>query len=208
MVGNDANLDNLQLVSRLSVTTEVANILAKYPQWDHSPRRLKKLPAMSRESKEIPDSADHIKPGSWWENVKLKDVSLQTSWNRSQHIIEQELEGLKYVLHELDNTDHADILSPLGTLLFDVPLADDDVDESLEAPSPAGNSADEVTESRAHKIDMRIDVEDEIEAELTSTAETTVNQRIFNPKVLVKGVEKSKARALKDFNNMPARQIV
>ena len=34
MVGNDANLDILQLVSRLSGTTEVANILAKYPQWD------------------------------------------------------------------------------------------------------------------------------------------------------------------------------
>jgi hypothetical protein len=87
MVGNDANLDNLQLVSHLSGTTEVANILAKYPQWDHSPRRLK-LPVMLRESKEIPDSADHIKPGSWWGNVKLKDVSLQTSWNRSWHIIE------------------------------------------------------------------------------------------------------------------------
>ena len=133
MVGNDTNLDNLQLVSRLSGTTEVANILAKYPQWDHSPRRLK-LPAMSRESKEIPDSADHIKPGSWRGNVKLKDVSLQTSWNRGRRIIEQEFEGLKYVLHELDNTDRADILSPFGTLLFDVPLADDDVYESLEAP--------------------------------------------------------------------------
>ena len=47
---------------------------------------------------------------------------------------------------------------------------------------------------------MRIDIEDEIEAELTSTAETTVNQRIFNPKVLVKGVEKSKACALKYFS--------
>jgi hypothetical protein len=205
MVGNDTNLDNLQLVSRLSGTTEVANILAKYPQWDRSPRRLK-LPAMSRESNEIPDSADHIKPGSWRGNVqvKLKDVSLQTSWNRGRRIIEQELEGLKYVLHELDNTDGTDILSPFGTLLFNVPLADDDVDESLEA-SPAGNSAEEVrvtaSESRAHEIDMRINVEDEIGHELTSSnTETTANQRIFSPKVLVKGVEKSKARALKEFS--------
>jgi hypothetical protein len=46
MVGNDANLDILQLVSRLAGTTEVSNILAKYPQWDRSPCRLK-LPAMS-----------------------------------------------------------------------------------------------------------------------------------------------------------------
>jgi hypothetical protein len=75
MVGNDANLDILQLVSSLSGTTEVANILAKYPQWDRSPRRLK-LPAMSRESKEILDSADHIKPGFWQGNVKLKNVPL------------------------------------------------------------------------------------------------------------------------------------
>jgi hypothetical protein len=37
IVGNDANLDILQLVSHLSGTTEVTNILAKYPQWDCSP---------------------------------------------------------------------------------------------------------------------------------------------------------------------------
>ena len=176
MVGNDANLDILQLVSRLSGTTEVANILAKYPQWDCSPRRLK-LPAMSRESKEIPDSADHIKPGSWRGKIKLKDVSLQTSWNRGQRIIEQEFKGLKHVLHELDNSEGIDILSPFGTLLFNIPLADDDVDESLqvEAPSSAGNSPDEGTDARTHEIDMRIDVEGEIGAELASTTETTVN---------------------------------
>jgi hypothetical protein len=102
MVGNDANLDILQLVSCLSGTTEVANILAKYPQWDRCPRQLR-LPAMSRESKEIPDSADHIKPASWKGNVKVKEVSLQTSWNRGQRIIEEDWPGLKYVLDELAN---------------------------------------------------------------------------------------------------------
>src|SRR5260221_6788918 len=57
MVRNDANLDILQLVSRLSGTTEVANILAKYPQWDRCPHQLR-LPGMSHESKEIPDKMD------------------------------------------------------------------------------------------------------------------------------------------------------
>jgi hypothetical protein len=204
MVGNDANLDILQLVSRLSGTTEVANILAKYPQWDRSPRRLK-LPAMSRESKDIPDSADHIKPGSWRGNVRVKDVSLQTSWNRGRRIIEAEFEGLKHLLHELDNSEGIDILSPFGTLLFDVPLTDNDIDESLEAPSSTGTSTEEIPGSKAHEIDMRINVEDEIGAELASLSEslnteTPTNRRIFNPKVLVKGVEKSKARALKDFS--------
>jgi hypothetical protein len=204
MVGNDANLDILQLVSRLSGTTEVANILAKYPQWDRSPRRLK-LPAMSRESKDIPDSADHIKPGSWRGNVRVKDVSLQTSWNRGRRIIEAEFEGLKHLLHELDNLEGIDILSPFSTLLFNVPLADNDIDESLEAPSSTGTSTEEIPGSKAHEIDMRINVEDEIGAELASLSEslnteTPTNRRIFNPKVLVKGVEKSKARALKDFS--------
>jgi hypothetical protein len=151
MVGNDANLDILQLISRLSGTTEVANILAKYPQWDQSPRRLK-LPAISRESKEIPNSADHIKPASWRGNVKLEDVSLQTSWNRGRRIIEQDCEGLKHVLYELDNSEGIDILSPFGTLLFKVPLADDDIDESLEGPTGTGmtsESLDETTESGA-----------------------------------------------------------
>ncbi|KAF8162670.1 hypothetical protein B0H34DRAFT_631332, partial [Crassisporium funariophilum] len=80
MVGNNTNLDILQLVCCLAGTMEVSNILAKYPHWDQAPRRLK-LPALFWELKEIPDSADHIKPSLWRGNVKVKDVSLQTSWN-------------------------------------------------------------------------------------------------------------------------------
>ncbi|KAF8220310.1 hypothetical protein L208DRAFT_1334531, partial [Tricholoma matsutake] len=34
MVGNDTNLDILQLICHLAGTTEVSNILAKYPHWD------------------------------------------------------------------------------------------------------------------------------------------------------------------------------
>ena len=64
MVGNDTNLDILQLVSHLSGTTEVSNILAKYLQWDCAPQCLK-VPALSHDSIEIHKSADHIKPVSW-----------------------------------------------------------------------------------------------------------------------------------------------
>ena len=100
MVGNDTNLDILQLVCRLAGTTEVSNILAKYPHWDQAPRRLK-LPALTRESKEIPDSADHIKPSSWKGNVKVRDVSLQTSWNRGRRLIEDECAFSKSILSEI-----------------------------------------------------------------------------------------------------------
>ena len=101
MVGNDANLDILQLVCRLAGTTEVSNILAKYPHWDQSPQRLK-LPVLSRESKEIPDSTDHIKPASWKGNVKVKDVSLQTSWKRGRHLVEDECAFVQPILTELE----------------------------------------------------------------------------------------------------------
>ena len=63
----------------------------------------------------------------------------------------------------------------------------------------------ETTDSRAHETDMHIDIKDEIGAELaslleSSNAEPTTNQRIFNSKVLIKGVKKPKACALKDFS--------
>ena len=38
MVGNDANLDILQLALCVTATTEVSNILAKHPEWDNGPR--------------------------------------------------------------------------------------------------------------------------------------------------------------------------
>ena len=79
------------------------NTLAKYPHWDQSPRRLK-LPALSRESKEIPDSADHIKPSSWRGNVKVKEVSLQTSWNRGRRLVEDECTIIKPILTEMETT--------------------------------------------------------------------------------------------------------
>jgi hypothetical protein len=178
-------------------TTEVANILAKYPQWDRSPRRLQ-LPAMSRESKNIPDRADHIKPACWRGNVKLKEISLQTSWNRGRRMTEEECKDLKHVLQRLDDSNGITILSPFGTLLFDVPLADDDIDESLEAPTVTTEVDN--SDSRAHEKEIRVDVEDELSAELASNTENAIDKRVINSKVLIKGIEKSKARALKDFN--------
>jgi hypothetical protein len=63
MVGNNANLDLHQLGLRLTGTTEVSTILAKYPHWDRAPRRLK-LPALSRDGFTIHEHVDHINPAS------------------------------------------------------------------------------------------------------------------------------------------------
>lgn len=47
MIGNDANDNALQLGSRITGTTEIATILAKYPEWGRALRRLK-LPALNK----------------------------------------------------------------------------------------------------------------------------------------------------------------
>jgi hypothetical protein len=199
MVGNDVNLDVLQLISRLSGTTEVSNILAKYPQWDHAPRRLK-LPALTRESEAIPDRADHIKPASWRGNVKVKDVSLQTSWNHGRHLAEQDCDFLGVILSEFDKDENVNILAPSGTILFNVPLADDDIDESLEFPSPPPAISDHsATAIDADSAEIRVEVEDAL-GELALEAPAILPQKpIAESVVLINGKMKSKARALADF---------
>ena len=62
MVGNDANADILQLTTRLSHISEIQNILASNPSWDHSPRRLK-LPSWD-ELQTRSQHADHVAPGN------------------------------------------------------------------------------------------------------------------------------------------------
>jgi hypothetical protein len=203
MVGNDANLDILQLISRLAGTTEISNILARYPHWDRTPRRLK-LYAISRESKSIPDSADHIKPAAWRGNVEVKDVSLQTSWNRGRRIVKEECGSLEHVLQELDQLDNVDILSPFGTLLVKVPLAADDIDDSLEFPSfpegvptaVSGNGNADSDETR-----MRVEVEDAL-GELADVTQGGPKELAFEGKIRIQGVEVSKARALSRFNRL------
>ena len=85
--------------------------------------------------------------------------------------------------------------SPFGTLLFNVPLVDDDVDESLEAPTVSSEIAN--SDSRAHETDMRINIENGL---ASSNTETAPDKRLFNFKVIIKDIERSKAHALKDFH--------
>jgi hypothetical protein len=164
MVGNDTNVDILQLVSRLSGTTEVSNILAKYPEWDRTPRRLK-IPAITRDSKELPDRSDHLKPTSWRGDVRLKNVSLLTAWKRGRHLVEAECPWAAVVLQTLEQTPGVDILSPRGILLVNAPLDDDDVDLSWamyseSEPSLSAVSAVDDQPLNEDVIANRIEVED------------------------------------------------
>lgn len=130
MIGNDANLDIWQLASRVSATTQVSNILAKYPHWDRPPRRLK-LPAITRDSVELPNTSDHIKPASWKGDVRVQYVTLQTSWNRGQRLVEEECDSTREAFLSMEKNKQITILAPNGKLLVGVPLFEDE-DESQE----------------------------------------------------------------------------
>ncbi|KAF8156798.1 hypothetical protein B0H34DRAFT_710631 [Crassisporium funariophilum] len=80
MVGNNVNLDILQLGGRLGGTLDIAKILALYPEWDCSPRCLH-LPGLKLNGTEIPVALDHLSPLHWKGNTHVKLVLLITSWH-------------------------------------------------------------------------------------------------------------------------------
>jgi hypothetical protein len=139
MVGNDANLDLLQLSLRLTGTTEVSTILAKYPQWDRAPRRLN-LPVLSKDGLNIHSSVDHLKPSSWCGDVKVANVNLQLCWKLGRQMVENEVPQLAQVFTELDiayNADTSkdaplDIMSPLGKDLIHSQRDAGDYDDTAE----------------------------------------------------------------------------
>jgi hypothetical protein len=156
MVGNDANLDLLQLGLRLTGTTEVATILAKHPEWDRAPRRLK-LPPVSKDGSEVHAHVDHINPASWRGNVKVSRVVLQTCWKLGRLRIEEDSPSLVNILRSITESSF-DMLSPLGKDLVTAPRDADDYDDTLDNttdeptpnqdPPPAPDLEDAITEER------------------------------------------------------------
>ena len=65
-----------------------------------------------------------------------------------------------------------------------------------------GSANARATESDAHETELRIDIENELAASLTSfNTEITAGEKSFDSEVLVNGTSKNKTRALKDFSN-------
>lgn len=202
MVGNDVNLDILQLAERISGTTEVANIFAKYPEWDRGPRRLK-IPSLTRNSGEIISRYDHIKPGSWLGDVKLSNVSLQTSWKRGRRLIETEFPEFSNMFKEMEAEKDITILSPSGVLLVNVPLPDDDIDESLEEVLQPLPSHVETPTSSQEVADTRVEVEDGLANELpqaTSSDESPEPTGTMTQSIKFQGQEMSKEKALRLYS--------
>ncbi|KAJ7142001.1 hypothetical protein C8R46DRAFT_1317489, partial [Mycena filopes] len=160
MVGNDANCDVLQLLDRLRGTIEVSTIMAKRPAWDRAPRRLR-LPAMTRDGKELPDKIDHIKPASVRGDMRVQGVTLGTCWKRGRRLIEAEYPWAAEILANLDGIDEINILAPHGKDSFDDLDADDVEDDEVETvlgpalpPHALSMELEEVAEEELHALDI------------------------------------------------------
>ncbi len=220
MIGNDANLDIYQLASRLTGTTQacissftthtqsiftiiynnqVSNILAKYPHWDRPPRRLK-LPAITRDSKELPDTTDHIKPSSWKGDVCVSSVSLLTCWRRGRHLVETEFPATVSLFKMLEKTPGIDMLSPHGKLLVTLPAEPDDSVECIPfntntcLPQPSAPAPDIPPNEIAVEIEDAILGEDEAESEPNANVAPT--SRTVEQWILYGGKKMLKSRAV------------
>lgn len=188
MVGNDANVDMLQLSTRLGHVSECANILARYPHWDRSPRRLRlpTLEGLRKSSHEI----DHVNVASWEGDVCVKNVVLLTCWHAG---LELAAEGDPLFMERMQDrrrSGNVDILSPLGTLMlrtdgtFD--YNDDTLRSALMSDSTPATTGSELSASAT------LDVEDA--AGLSSTTNSTRRNDAF---IQVDGKKIHKATALK-----------
>ncbi|EDR03397.1 uncharacterized protein LACBIDRAFT_307198 [Laccaria bicolor S238N-H82] len=162
MVGNDANLDILQLGQHLTGTTEVSTILAKYPHWDRAPRRLK-LPVVSQEGSVMHKGVDHIRPSTWLGDVFVANIVFQTCWRLGREEAKKDYPVIAPILESIQIQPGRDIFSPLGKDLVKAAHADDDIDDTYD-DTPT-SIADSTAPSLGHELEDAIAEEEPIEVE-------------------------------------------
>lgn len=210
MIGNDANLDIYQLASRLTGTTQVSNILAKYPQWDRAPRRLK-IPAITRSCETLPDTTDHIKPASWKGDVHVKNVTLLTAWRRGRRLVEKECPFVFHLLEGLEKRPDIHLLAPRGKLLLTLSPEEAGEDDSLDIQEtnrqisqpavPQPTTAAIFDESVG-----RVEIEDSfLEADVAPEATTEAATK-FDRYIMYDGVRVLKSRALSLYSRSRGKQ--
>lgn len=201
MVGNDRNVDILQLGTRLSHAVECLNIFEKYPHWDRGPKRLK-LPAIEDGNGDVLAKVDHINPDSWEGDVRLANVLLVTSWNSGRHMVESRYSttGIHDKLAELDRNGY-DMTFPFGTEDVD---DDEESEEDVEEHDQETTQAVDFTESEVSVVLEQpifgvgegplLDLEDHAAIESNRGEKGS-----FDPFVEIDGKNISKPRALREL---------
>src|SRR5258708_13058171 len=104
IIGNDANVDIIQIMPQLSHNTEIQNIRASNPSWDELESRSQHV--------------DQIMPDTWKGEISVNSIEFLTSWfdGHSQAIsLDQEI---KTLLDSITTGDGIDMLSPLESFII------------------------------------------------------------------------------------------
>lgn len=163
MIGTDANVDMKQIGERLSGVALVSSILAKHPEWDRAPRRLR-LPVLTRDSRALPDTVDHIKPASWKGDVNVRNVTLITAWKRGRRIIEEGFAWAAPIFQSLEAKKTITILAPYGRLLVTLPPTEVEADDSRDLATVTAHSiaiAQAVNDDRVEIEDAIVEADDD-----------------------------------------------
>lgn len=81
MIGNDTNVDVLQLCNHIDGAVSCVKILEMHPDWGGQSRRLN-LKSLKDQGNEISRDMDHINPCSITGDSYVKDVSVVSCWNQ------------------------------------------------------------------------------------------------------------------------------
>jgi hypothetical protein len=205
MMGNDANADILQLATRITGTTEVANILASHPEWDKTPRRLK-YPSVSREGRvvELSDRSDHVSPATLNGDVTVPFVTAIVPWKMGRKRVEDDDEIMAVLRDEVEllNKDCSEspgtinILAPFGKLLITQPLdQNDNEDDDDFWCGPIEESGSDINRIAGAGFSHEVEdtVMEEVEAEEASGETTPKFVRYI---VTKEGAKLNKAHAL------------
>jgi hypothetical protein len=153
MIGNDANLDVLQLALRITATTEVSNILAKHPEWDKSPCRLR-LPNVAKDMENIPNSVDHIGPKAYLNLKRLypSTLTVATLWKRGRHLLEDKYPWITSILRQVSTHRNVSILAPYGSSLVTNCLTNEDDDTVMEEQTPSSPLDGSAVSTDSHNV--------------------------------------------------------
>ena len=198
MVGNDANLDVLQLALRVTATTEVSNILAKHPECDKGPRQLR-LHTMANDNNSIPKSSDHIGPSAYLHPDKLCPYTLMlaTLWRRGRHTLEAKYPWIAPILCRISKTLNTLILAPYGQNLVASWLTNEnDSDEIEEIPSSSERDG-HLPHIQASTLGMQ-ELEDAAD-EVQWRNESCEGRDTFSNVVQVGGITLNKSHAIAQY---------
>ena len=197
MVGNNTNLDVLQLALRITSTTEVSTILAKHPEWDRSPRRLC-LPTVSKNLDEVSNSLDHIGPRAYLrpENLCPSSLTLATPWKRGRLFLEDKHPWITPILRYISSTNNASILAPFGISLVASSLAGRVNDIGMEGDTPFHQSDMPICPSKVPDTTSGMQELEDSVAENQWRHSEAYEQDTFLHLVQIGGITMKKSRAI------------